>query len=394
MHISPDLAQRIVDIIIPVVHRNVNLMDLRGQIIASGHPHRIGTVHMGARIAIEHGETIEIFPDELARYPGALQGINMPIIQGERPIGVVGVFGDPPEVRATAQLVKMITELVLERESLQRESGATRRMREEFTQLIVMHEGDELPAAARRLARSVGFDVEPARIVALFVADTGDRGDAASNDGVASLAAMPLADSEDHLRRGGTLQPGDFVGTLEQTVAVLFAADGPPDAALVGRAHAVRRDLARRSGLVVRGGVGGQAAPGRFPASFRQARFALARAGKRLPVRAVTEEPLLADYLRERLMAGDGGAAAQPLASRIAAAFAKRPALRETVAAVLAANLDASAAASTLGIHRNTLAYRLRQFEEITGLAPARRFHDGVLTWIALGADPASDPKP
>ncbi|RAI33351.1 hypothetical protein CH338_22705 [Rhodoplanes elegans] len=392
MHISPDLAQRIVDIIIPVVHRNVNLMDLRGQIIASGHPHRIGTVHMGARIAIEHGETIEIFPDELARYPGALQGINMPIIQDERPIGVVGVFGDPPEVRATAQLVKMITELVLERESLQRESGATRRMREEFTQLLLMHEGDELPAAARRLARSVGFDVEPARIVALFVADAGAGATAA--EGVGSLAAMPLADSEDHLRRSGTLQPGDFVGTLEKTVAVLLAAAGPPDAGLLARVHAVRRDLARRSGLVVRAGVGGQAAPGHFPASFRQARFALARAGKRLPVRAVTEEPLLADYLRDRLMAGDGGAAAQPLAARITAAFARRPALRETVAAVLTANLDASAAASALGIHRNTLAYRLRQFEEITGLAPARRFHDAVLTWVALGADPAAAPKP
>lgn len=389
MQISPELAQRIVDIIIPVVHRNVNLMDLRGQIIASGHPHRIGTVHMGARIAIEHGETIEIFPDEVTRYPGALQGINMPIVRDERPVGVVGVFGDPPDVRATAQLVKMITELVLERETLQRESGANRRMREEFTQLLLLHEGGELPAAARRLARSVGFDVEPHRIVALFRA--ADGGTAAA--GIASLAQAPLTESEDHLRRSGTLKPGDFVGTLEGTVAVLFAAAGPPDAALLARAHALRRDLARRSGLVVRAGVGGRAAPGAFPASFRQARFALARAGRRLPVRAIFEEALLADYLRERLMGGDGDSAAQPLVTRIEAAFEKRPALRETVAALLAGSLDGSATAASLGIHRNTLAYRLRQFEDATGLAPARRFHDAVLAWIALGAGPMT-PKP
>jgi carbohydrate diacid regulator len=384
MQINPELAQRIVDIIIPVVHRNVNLMDLRGVIIASGHPHRIGTVHMGARIAIENGETIEIFPDELARYPGALQGINMPIFRDERPVGVVGVFGDPPDVRSTAQFVKMITELVLERETLQRESGANRRMREEFTQLLVLHDGTELPAAARRLARSVGFDVEPPRLVALFRA--GENAASTAGAAVSSLAQLPLAEIEARLLAAKVLRAGDFVATLDGAVVVLLVTAGATDAALLARVRSLRSDLAHLSGLVVRAGVGGRAAPGTFPASFRQARFALARAGNRQPVRAISEEPLLADYMRARLMADEGGIAAQPVIGRIAAAFVKRPVLRETVEALLLQNLDGTATASALGVHRNTLSYRLRQFEETTGLAPARRFADAIVCWVALGA--------
>lgn len=392
MQINTELAQRIVDIIIPVVHRNVNLMDLRGVIIASGHPHRIGTVHMGARIAIENGETIEIFPDELARYPGALQGINMPIFRDERPVGVVGVFGDPPTVRSTAQLVKMITELVLERETLQRESGANRRMREEFTQLLVLHDGAELPAAARRLARSVGFDVEPPRLVALFRAT--EEAASAAGAPVSTLAQLPLAEVEARLLAAKTLRAGDFIATLDGVVIVLFVTAGASDAALLARVRSLRSDLAHLSGLVVRAGIGGHAAPGAFPASFRQAMFALARAGSRHPVRSISEEPLLAEYMRARLMADDGGIAAQPVIGRIEAAFGKRPVLRATVEALLQQNLDGTATASALRVHRNTLSYRLKQFEEMTGLAPARRFADAIVCWIALGAGAIAPRRP
>jgi carbohydrate diacid regulator len=33
------------------------------------------------------------------------------------------------------------------------------------------------------------------------------------------------------------------------------------------------------------------------------------------------------------------------------------------------------------------LSYRLKQFGDLTGLAPARRFADAIVCWIALGAE-------
>ena len=83
---------------------------------------------------IETGMVIEIYPDQLDQYPGALQGINLPIVLEEQVVGVIGVFGVPDEVRDTGKLVKTITELILERELLQEETRSRYRLREQFVE--------------------------------------------------------------------------------------------------------------------------------------------------------------------------------------------------------------------------------------------------------------------
>ena len=92
MIISEDLAQKIVNTIMDLLHRNVNIFNHDGIIIATGHPHRYHTFHKGAKDAIDTGTTIEIYADQLPRYPGALQGVNLPIVLDEQMIGAVGVF--------------------------------------------------------------------------------------------------------------------------------------------------------------------------------------------------------------------------------------------------------------------------------------------------------------
>ena len=79
MLVNEDLAQRIVDSTMSLVHRNVNIMNRDGMIIATGHPLRLHTFHKGAKDVIETGMVIEIYPEQLSQYPGALQGIKLPI---------------------------------------------------------------------------------------------------------------------------------------------------------------------------------------------------------------------------------------------------------------------------------------------------------------------------
>ena len=88
-----DIAQKIVDATMSIIeNKNVNIMNNEGIIIASGEKHRINTYHKGAHDVITSSKTIEIYPEELDRFPGARQGINMPIKIGEKTAGVVGVF--------------------------------------------------------------------------------------------------------------------------------------------------------------------------------------------------------------------------------------------------------------------------------------------------------------
>lgn len=93
--------------------RIVNIMNKDGYIIASTEKHRIGTVHQGAVEVMATGREVCIYPDEVERYPGAKEGINMPIIVKNEVVGVVGVFGNPDESRDIANLLKVYTEMYI-----------------------------------------------------------------------------------------------------------------------------------------------------------------------------------------------------------------------------------------------------------------------------------------
>ena len=121
MLLTSDLAQQIVASIMSITHENINIMDSQGGIIASGQRHRLNTFHQGAKEAIDRDETVIIHGNDLARYPGSLPGLNMPITLNGQIIGVVGISGEPQVVRNTAKMVKMVTELILEREMLREE---------------------------------------------------------------------------------------------------------------------------------------------------------------------------------------------------------------------------------------------------------------------------------
>ena len=110
-----EIAQKIVDSTMEVIdNRNINIMDRDGIIIASGEKTRLNTYHKGADDVIKSGKIIEIYPEEVPAYPGAKEGVNLPIRVGEKIVGVVGVYGHPAEVRIIANLVKKAVELSLE----------------------------------------------------------------------------------------------------------------------------------------------------------------------------------------------------------------------------------------------------------------------------------------
>ena len=53
MIIDQELAQQIVDHLMGIVQRNVNIMDCNGIILASGQPERLGQFHQGGLLAAQ-----------------------------------------------------------------------------------------------------------------------------------------------------------------------------------------------------------------------------------------------------------------------------------------------------------------------------------------------------
>lgn len=97
------------------LHRNVNIMNTEGIIIATRDTSRIGSFHEGALEVLKSGETRIISADNES-WGGTQPGVNLPISFQKEIIGVIGVTGDPAEMGDIGELVKMTTELMIRQE--------------------------------------------------------------------------------------------------------------------------------------------------------------------------------------------------------------------------------------------------------------------------------------
>lgn len=129
MKLNPTLAQSIVDHMMNQIPYNINIMNEHGYIIASGNPHRINTLHVGAVDAINQGKTL---PMGQGHGSHGQPGVNMPITYEGKIIGVVGITGDPDKVVPLASLLKTAVELLLRQEALDQEKRENEKSRQRF----------------------------------------------------------------------------------------------------------------------------------------------------------------------------------------------------------------------------------------------------------------------
>jgi carbohydrate diacid regulator len=370
------LAQEIVERTMKIIPFNVNVMDARGIIIGSGNPERIGTLHPGAQLALAKQQTVEI--DRLAAptLPGAREGINLPLTVRGDICGVVGLTGNPEEVRQFGELVRVTAEMILEQAQLIGELQHEKRYREEFVFQLVKTSGVSA-AGMQAWAARLGVDLRlPRAMFVLELADDSYRPD---------LALMAFQQLQSELAGRwpelltAVISPGELV-MLES-----FDAAGTP-------AVQAKKRLQELNGIVTQvlpvpatlamgialAGLGGAAA------SYESARQTL-RVGKlRSPeARAFSYYDLSLPVLLAGLESGwQAGQLRQPLA-RLRAFDKKSGILTKTLIAWFLHNSQPILTAQALHIHRNTLDYRLRKIGELTGLDLANT-DDRLLLYVAL----------
>ena len=152
--IEPGIAQQIVERTMAIIPFNVNVMDHRGIILASGKASRIGELHSGAQLAIARQGAVEIDSATMRRLPGVKAGVNLPLTVRGQICGVVGLTGEPATVRQFGELVRVNAEMILEQAQLIGELQREKRYREEFVSHLVQPAStspDDLKAWAARL---------------------------------------------------------------------------------------------------------------------------------------------------------------------------------------------------------------------------------------------------
>jgi len=387
MIITAALAQHIVDNIVPLVQQNINIMDSSGLIIGSGQQNRLNTYHQGAIKAITSGQMVEIFPEELERFPGAQPGLNWPIVLGKQVVGVVGISGHPDSVRNTAKLVKMVTELILERENLIEEFKANLQLRAQFIQLLLTGNYQENAAQLEKTAKLLSFNLNAPRLVA--VVHVGAILQAAvSQYGAYDLVASRTRETLTQLLVSSPLieHTDLFIFMEDELVILKHFPLGTATAEFHQWGLQVLQLLSHEQehkALCL--GLGSLTSlPAELRQSYREALFSqVNHIGSNTIVASIYDFDTLVFFLVKEPGALHTCLALQRLKETIHKLDFKYD-MKNTVNTLLDTNLNVSSTAKALFIHRNTLVFRLGKLKELTGLCPDQSLNHAMLCRIVF----------
>ncbi len=156
-------ARQIVQRAMGIISHSVNVMDSNGVIIASGNSQRLFQRHEGAVLALAENRVVEIDRATAEHLKGVRPGINLPFSFRNQRVGVIGISGEPAEVRAYAELVKMAAEMMVEQAALLDQHQWEKRYREELANQLLQPQPNTASLAA--MAAYLGLDLRQARIV-------------------------------------------------------------------------------------------------------------------------------------------------------------------------------------------------------------------------------------
>lgn len=156
-------ARQIVQRAMSIIHHSVNVMDNHGVIIASGNAARLYQRHEGAVLALTENRVVEIDAATALNLKGVQPGINLPFRFRNQLVGAIGISGDPAEVRAYGELVKMAAELIVEQAAILDQHQWEKRYREELANQLL--QGQSEPGSREAMAAYLGLDLQQPRIV-------------------------------------------------------------------------------------------------------------------------------------------------------------------------------------------------------------------------------------
>jgi len=367
-HLNSALAQRIVDRTMAIIDSNINVMDASGVIIGSGDPARIHELHEGAQIALANGRTVEIDEETAKQLKGVCPGINLTLHFEDQVIGVLGITGDPDQVRSYGELVKMAAEMIVEQANLTQQLQWDKRHRDELTLQLVRQQWQS-EQAVHTWAERLGVDLKKPRVAIVIAIPRSEEG-----------GAVPEV-LQKVISRLYALERNALVAQLEvDRVVYLRTLQGRPE----GEVPAVDLNRWQQLSSAIESQVGcelkmavGHYLPGLegLRMSCQSAIETLAYGDKRVPQKRhfaydQMRLPVLLASLRQGWQADE-----LLLPYRTLAEQDKNGLLRRTLVVYFEQGMESSAAIQILHIHRNTLRYRLDRIAEITAMDLSRMEH-------------------
>ncbi|WP_053217059.1 CdaR family transcriptional regulator [Virgibacillus senegalensis] len=368
--LSEAIAQQIVLEMEKIIERNINIMDETGIIIASKDTERSGSFHEGALKVIQEGKPVPIYSDQ--SHQGSKAGMNMPIFFKDELIGVIGITGNPDEISDYAKIIHKMTEVMVKEAYVSQELELEKSVKERFVHEW-LHEQWTDRSDFQLRGKTLQIAMGVSRQVLLFeVVHEKDQHDSEL--------------TRQERLRSVMKEVGDMIGIGRQDILVLWQSSQfillkqKPSNALPDQVkECLRRLCSNQVGIHCGIGRKQRGMEGAVE-SFKEAEQALFFAEQKqqsvvvfhdLGIESIVyqiPEPVKKDFIE-----------------RFFAVFyeKKHRQLVESVHVFLEHDQSITAASEALFIHKNTLQYRLKKMEQLTGFDP-RKFQDAALYWLAL----------
>ncbi|MCM3787212.1 helix-turn-helix domain-containing protein [Domibacillus indicus] len=112
--LSPILSQKIIQDVKKLIDEDILIAGTDGIITASSDEKRVGAFHEGALLCAAERRTLVLYKEDEKRLKGVKNGLNLPIFFMSRVIGVIGITGHPETILPYGELLRKMTELLVQ----------------------------------------------------------------------------------------------------------------------------------------------------------------------------------------------------------------------------------------------------------------------------------------
>lgn len=364
MEISKETAGQIVDSVKEVCGYNINFISPKGKIVASTDPERIGTYHEAGYQAAKTGQTLEV-PDDQSFY-GAQMGVNMPVLWHEEIVAVIGITGQPDQVRKYASLAQKICRLILKEWELGKKSRNGR---------------DEVDYFVRSLIHGAPLSSD-------FIRDFMEKKKLKKEDRYLTICVRI---DERYNPANSFMVEEDIRKTFEMSGSPLYTYEYPNEYILIMEEERARsysflyHMLGKEFRFLLKIGIGGGHSLIHQNRSYQEAETAI-KALRRFPRVEGKVIAYYEDLDLEVLLTAVPEEKATEFSHKVLWKLNKKE--KAALKTYLECGCRLKEAANELFIHENTMKYQLQKVCERTGLNP-KKFDDAVVLSLALRLSPA-----
>ncbi len=396
MKITHQLAQQIVDRTINILGKNINIMDENGYIIGTGDKKRLNKYHEGAALVIKNKEKIFIYPENKNHLIGVKAGVNLPIEDNKKIIGVVGITGNPDEVGPFGEVIKITVEMMLQQQFLLKEVDLERQARDNFIHdLISGRVGNDNDLFIAR-GQIVGYDITLPRIA--LVINIYRFGKTAKK----SLQKYSgLKEGEIYLQRLKNdvlrtirdffiYQPQDIISYIGGDRFLVLKTVNLHDKSEVIREKSITTSRKIKNAILAQRKFQASIGIGEYHPGIKGIKRSYREACRALEIGDKTNDKIGIHHIAHlgisRLFAEISPETRNDFIHYIYrdnTGKKLKPVFWETLQAFFDNNLNITDTAKSIYIHRNTLLYRLERIKQFTGLDP-RKFEHALQLYIAL----------